>query len=40
MLAGISFSCYVGKNVYLCNVKHPEVRKGEGWATGHIDKTL
>ncbi len=32
MLAGIS--------VYLCNVKHPEVRKGEGWATGHIDKTL
>ncbi len=24
------FSFHVGKNVYLCNVKHPEVRKGEG----------
>ena len=30
MLAGISFSCYVGKNVYLCNVKHSEAHKGEG----------
>lgn len=38
-LAGF-FSFYVGKKLYFCTVKHPEARKGEGWATGHIDKTL
>ena len=34
------FFVQFGKKLYFCTVKHSEARKGRGWETGHIKKTL